>query len=122
MVDKWINVIRYAALAVLFLLVYMLVLRPIRRQIVTTFRALPNQLAAAKGAEAALNEASPQGSAGKEEGLPGSVASFPPQLGEAMGEVKQAVQLKKNLLDKVKKEPATVSRLVQNWVRQEVKL
>jgi flagellar M-ring protein FliF len=122
MVDKWINVIRYGALAALFLLVYMLVLRPIRRQIVTTFRALPNQLAAATGAAEALNEPSRQGSAGKEDALPGSEASYPPQLGESMGEVKQAVQLKKNLLDKVKKEPATVSRLVQNWVRQEVKL
>jgi flagellar M-ring protein FliF len=122
MVDKWINVIRYGALAALFLLVYMLVLRPIRRQIVTTFRALPTQLGTPKGATGALNEGGPQGSAGKGEGMPGLEASSQPQLGESMSEVKQAVQLKKNLLEKVKKEPATVSRLVQNWVRQEVKL
>ena len=30
--------------------------------------------------------------------------------------------LKKNLLDKVKKEPATASRLIENWVRQETKV
>jgi flagellar M-ring protein FliF len=119
MVDKWINVIRYVALAALFLLVYVLVLRPIKRQIVTTFRALPAQLETPKGAAAPLKEGGPQGPAGLEEGLE---ASSQPQLGESLSEVKQAVLLKKNLLDKVKKEPATVSRLVQNWVRQEVKL
>ena len=40
-VDKWINVVRYGALLLLFLLIYMLVLRPIKRQIVTTFEELP---------------------------------------------------------------------------------
>ena len=48
MVDKWINVIRYGALVLLFLLIYMLVLRPIKRQIVTTFRELPRQLGMGK--------------------------------------------------------------------------
>jgi flagellar M-ring protein FliF len=47
-VDKWINVIPYGALLLLFLLIYMLVLRPIKRQIVTTFEALPKQLTTAK--------------------------------------------------------------------------
>ena len=43
-VDKWINVIRYGQLFLLFLLIYVLVLRPIKRQIVTTFQDLPKQL------------------------------------------------------------------------------
>ena len=48
LVDKWINVIRYGALVLLFLLIYMLVLRPIKRQIVTTFQELPRQLGMGK--------------------------------------------------------------------------
>jgi len=43
------------------------------------------------------------------------------QLGDSPLEAKQAVILKKNLLEKVKKEPAGASRLIQNWMRQEGK-
>jgi hypothetical protein len=42
-------------------------------------------------------------------------------LEDSPNETKQAVILKKNLLEKVKKEPATASRLIQNWMRQEGK-
>jgi flagellar M-ring protein FliF len=122
MVDKWINVIRYAALAALFLLVYGLVLRPIKRQIVTTFRELPQQVGASKRGRAALKEGGAEGVAGKEEEAAGLEDSLPPQLEGSPGEVKQAVALKKNLLEKVKKEPATASRLIQNWMRQETKV
>jgi flagellar M-ring protein FliF len=119
-INKWINVIRYGALILLFLLIYMLVLRPIKRQIVTTFQELPRQLGMTKG---------------HREALPGGVPSVAPKKGEDNAnleaslqhledsplEAKQAVVLKKNLLEKVKKEPATASRLIQNWMRQEGK-
>ena len=59
MVDKWINVIRYGALILLFLLIYMLVLRPIKRQIVTTFQELPKQLGMAKASREALSAKAP---------------------------------------------------------------
>ena len=119
-VDKWINVIRYGALILLFLLIYMLVLRPIKRQIVTTFQELPKQLGMAKGHREAL--------AGSATGLPGkkgedtaNLEASLQQLEDSPNETKQAVLLKKNLLEKVKKEPATASRLIQNWMRQEGK-
>jgi len=115
--ERWINVIRYGALLLLFLLVYLLVLRPIQRQIVATFRELPRQLKAAATAGAALKEAGTAAVAGKEQGA----AAEAPELAESPGEVRQAVLLKKNLLDKVKREPATASRLIQNWVREETK-
>jgi flagellar M-ring protein FliF len=115
-VDKWINVIRYGALILLFLLIYTLVLRPIKRQIVTTFQLLPKQLSASKF----LRGAGPGVLAAKGEDVPSIEASLQP-LEESPLEAKQAVMLKKNLLEKVKKEPATASRLVQNWMRQEGK-
>lgn len=121
MVDKWINVVRYGALAALFLLVYALILRPIKRQIVTTLRELPKQIGTSKSGKVALREGGAEGVAGGEDaaGLDGSA---PLQLEGSPSEVKQAVALKKNLLEKVKKEPATASRLIQNWMRQETKI
>jgi flagellar M-ring protein FliF len=120
MVDKWINVIRYGALALLFLLIYMLVLRPIKRQIVATFLELPKQLGMGKIAREALPAGAAGAIAGKGDDTASVEASIS-QLGGASIEAKQAVLLKKNLLDKVKKEPATASRLIQNWMRQEGK-
>lgn len=43
------------------------------------------------------------------------------QLDDSPTQTKQAVMMRKNLLEKVKKEPATASRLIQNWMRQEGK-
>ncbi|MDR3674563.1 MAG: flagellar basal-body MS-ring/collar protein FliF [Acidobacteriota bacterium] len=119
-VDKWINVIRYGALILLFLLIYMLVLRPIKRQIVTTFQELPKQLGVAKVARVALPGSPSGGAAVKSEDASALEASMS-QLGDSPMETKQAVMLKKNLLEKVKKEPAAASRLIQNWMRQEGK-
>jgi flagellar M-ring protein FliF len=119
LVDKWINLIRYGALLLLFLFIYTLVLRPIKRQIVTTLEALPNQLGMARGARESLGSA-PGMSAAKGDDTATLEASLQ-QLGDSPLEAKQAVLLKKNLLDKVKKEPAQASRLIQNWMRQEGK-
>jgi flagellar M-ring protein FliF len=120
MVDQWINVIRYGALILLFSLIYMLVLRPIKRQIVTTFQALPKQLATAKAIRGGIPGSAPGAAALRGEDTPNLEASLQ-SLEDSPTEAKQAVMLKKNLLEKVKKEPATASRLVQNWMRQESK-
>jgi flagellar M-ring protein FliF len=119
-VDKWLNVIRYGALIILFLLIYMLVLRPIKRQIVTTFQELPKQLGMAKTVREALPGSVPGIATIKADDASSLEASLS-QLGDSPLESKQAVLLKKNLLEKVKKEPATASRLIQNWMRQEGK-
>jgi flagellar M-ring protein FliF len=120
MVDKWINVIRYGALILLFLLIYMLVLRPIKRQFVTTFQQLPKQLGMAKASREVSSGNAPSALTSKiddEASLEASIS----ELGDSPLEAKQALFLKKNLLEKVKKEPAAASRLIQNWMRQEGK-
>jgi flagellar M-ring protein FliF len=119
-VDKWINLIRYGALFLLFLLIYMLVLRPIKRQIVTTFRELPRQLGMGNAPPGTLPGSGPGALVTKHDDTATLEASLQ-QLGDSPLEAKQAVLLKKNLLEKVKKEPATASRLIQNWMRQEGK-
>jgi flagellar M-ring protein FliF len=119
-VDKWINLIRYGALLLLFLLIYMLVLRPIKRQIVTTFRDLPRQLGMAKAAQE-TSSANSRGVQAPHVDDTAALEASLQQLGDSPLEAKQAVLLKKNLLEKVKKEPAAASRLIQNWMRQEGK-
>ena len=81
-VDKWINVIRYGALILLFLLIYMLVLRPIKRQIVTTFQELPKQLGMGKAAREALPGSAPGAPATKGDDTSALEASLQ-QLGDS---------------------------------------
>lgn len=118
LIEKWINLVRYGALLLLFLLVYLLVLRPIKQQIVTTFHQLPKQLGMGKGPVAALPGNAPRQVVEKEDDAATLEAALH-QLGDTPLAAKQAALLKKNLLDKVKKEPGTASRLIQNWMRQE---
>jgi flagellar biosynthesis/type III secretory pathway M-ring protein FliF/YscJ len=99
--------LRYAALAALFLVIYLLILRPVKKLAMTAFRDLPGRVAQQNSlrispAGGALN---PQDQAG--------------QLQAAQGEGQRATQLKKMLTDKVKAEPAAASRLVESWVREE---
>jgi flagellar biosynthesis/type III secretory pathway M-ring protein FliF/YscJ len=98
----------------------MLILRPIKRQIVTTFQELPKQLGMARASQEALPTGKHNLHAAKGDDTASLEASLS-QLGDSPMEAKQAVLLKKNLLEKVKKEPAGASRLIQNWMRQEGK-
>jgi flagellar M-ring protein FliF len=107
LVEPWLWALRYAALAALFLVIYLLILRPVKKLAMTAFRDLPGRVAQQNSlrilpAGGALN---PQDQAG--------------QLQAAQGEGQRATQLKKMLTDKVKAEPAAASRLVESWVREE---
>ena len=103
LIEPWSWALRYVGLAALFLVVYWLVLRPVKRQALAAFRELPGRAAGGLMPQAA-------GGAGT--------------LG--MGEVagieeggKRASQLKRLLAEKVKAEPDAASRLVQSWVQEE---
>jgi flagellar M-ring protein FliF len=101
LLEPWSWALRYAGLALLFLVVYGLVLRPVKRQALAAFRELPGKVA---------GRLAPQRSgAGVLGGDEGGV--------EDGG--KRASQLKRLLAEKVRAEPETASRLVQSWVGQE---
>jgi flagellar M-ring protein FliF len=106
MVEPWLWIMRYAGLAALFLVVYFLILRPVKKQAITAFRDLPGRVAEQNALRpaAAGGALNPQGSG-------------PPQGAQSEGQ--RAAQLKKMLTDKVKAEPAAASRLVESWVREE---
>jgi flagellar M-ring protein FliF len=101
---------RYGALACLFASVYVLLLRPLKKQLLTTFQELPKRLAAG----AVKGEI--QGA-----GVPGA-AELESILGKPVGEgdaaFKKISVLKKHLVEKVHNEPAGATRLIQNWLHE----
>jgi flagellar M-ring protein FliF len=99
-VQRWTSLLRYAAIALLFLVVYVFVLRPLRKQMLTTMKQIKAAVAAVPqlaGAQGALPP-------GTETLLPGLAGAEP--------------ELRKQIVEKVKKEPATSSKLIQSWLRQ----
>jgi flagellar M-ring protein FliF len=97
MLEPWSWILRYVGLGALFLVVYWLILRPVKRQAVEAFRELPGK-AAQKNVPLAASA-----SAVLEAGPP--------------GEGQRTSQLTRVLSEKVKAEPAVASRLVESWVR-----
>jgi flagellar M-ring protein FliF len=108
--ERWTGLLRYAALLILFGVVYLLVLRPVKNRVVAMLQMpSPGLLAATAGAS---GKARVDSSSGMENGLSAAGESAPTQ------EVQQAVALKKQLVTQVKDDPEGASRLIQNWLRQ----
>ncbi len=103
LLEPWSWALRYVGLAGLFLVVYWLVLRPVKKQALAAFRELP-----ARASARMMPQAVPVS------GALGSVDA----AGIVGEEGKRAGQLKRQLAEKVKAEPASASRLVQIWVQE----
>ena len=106
LLEQWLFVLRYAGVAALFLIVYWLVLRPVKKQVLTAFQELPAKMMRANK-ELSKPEAP----------VPGIEIELP----GASDQARRASALKKQLAEKVRKEPAAASRLVQTWIRGEGK-
>ncbi|MGA2744886.1 MAG: flagellar basal-body MS-ring/collar protein FliF [Candidatus Sulfotelmatobacter sp.] len=100
--NDWSSIVRYAALILLFLLVYMLLLRPLKKQLLTTFKELPSKIAA---------KAQPANPA---ELAAGQEAQMTPEQA-------RAAALKKQLVEKVTAEPAATGKLIQSWLHEGVR-
>jgi flagellar M-ring protein FliF len=101
LLEPWLWILRYLGLAALFLVVYLLILRPVKKQVITMFRELPGKILAAN--------APPLAAGGAVNPLEAA-----PQVDE-----QRVGKLKRMLTDKVKAEPAAASRLVESWVRED---
>ncbi len=100
LVQPWFGMLRYVAITLLFLVVYAMVLNPVKKQAIAAFRQIPAHLSKPlTGASAA-----------------GNVLADLPQ---ASDEAKRAGVLKKELGDKIKAEPAAAGRLVQSWIHDQ---
>jgi flagellar M-ring protein FliF len=102
LIVPWAWALRYIALGALFLVVYWLVLRPVKKQALAAFRELPGKVVGKLAPAAAVS--------GTE---PAAQGSSPELVG------KRTNQLKRLLTEKVKAEPESASRLVQGWIEQE---
>ena len=92
-------VLRYVGITMLFLIVYGLILRPVKKQALAALRQIPEHLA--QRAQPLTEGA---------EGL---------ELPEGTGEAKRAALLKKQVTEKIRTEPAAASRLVESWIRDQ---
>lgn len=106
----WAGLLRYVAIGALFLIVYFLLLRPVKQQIVVALRELPAHVGRGGKALAPAIAAATSATAGVE-------IELPPGTEQA----RRATALKKQLADKVRTEPAAASRLVQSWIREDEK-
>ena len=103
----WTWLVRYLALACLFGSVYTLLLRPVKKQVMTALREMPARAAASKLV------------------LPGDPKGQPLEGGgpvlealETNPALKKLGALKNQLVEKVRSEPAGASQLVQSWLRE----
>jgi len=102
--NDWSSLIRYGALLVLFLLSYLFLLRPIKKQAVAILGQLPDRAEAQLAAEIKAKE----------------LAGFPAGAAAWSEAERRTVGLQKQLAEKVKSEPAVTGRMVQNWLREGV--
>ena len=113
--ERWTGLLRYAALFVIFALVYLLILRPVKKQFVqilqgTQLTPLPSGAAAALGGAPGSFEQGGQFAGGAVE----------PRM-EIPSEVQRTVSLKKEIVAKVKEDPEVASRLIESWISGEGK-
>ena len=100
-VSSWAGLLRYVGVALLFLVVYGLILRPVKKQLVAAFKELPSRLTMSKDSGADIGD---------------ELAML--NLPTGVKEAKRAAALKQQLVEKVRSEPAVASRLVQGWIRE----
>ena len=101
--SDWSSLVRYGALILLFLLAYSLLLRPLKKQLMTTFRELPAAISAKKQTVPGVDLPAGQ-----------DLATLPP-------EQQRSISLKKQLLEKVNAEPVATGKLIQAWIHEEAK-
>jgi flagellar M-ring protein FliF len=103
-VNQWLPLIRYIGLALGFALVYLLILKPLKKQLAATLKQLP------ASPPARTAPALGQGSS--------STPESPHSAGLGPGRAAPVAALKDAVGQRVAQEPLPASRLVQDWVRQ----
>lgn len=101
-VNDWSSLIRYAVILLLFMLTYVLLLRPIKKQALSAFSQLPDRSAAQLKAEMAASEGLSSS---------GEVVALSDADRRSLG-------LQKQVTERAKSEPAVTGRLVQAWLRE----
>ena len=111
--EKWMWALRFGALGLLFAAIYMLVLRPMKDQLVASFRQAPVVMAVAPRTPRAMPGEEPLA-------LPsgGTSADLEEELAQPSSDVQRVLKLKRHLAEKIKKEPVAASQLIRGWMRE----
>ena len=117
LLQDWAEALRYAGVTLLFLFVYLMVLRPVKKQALSAFEQLPSRVrAAAAGAGGGAGLGAGNALAGLKLGE--SAAASGGALASESEEAQRAKLLKQQLAERVKAEPAAAGRLVQTWIKE----
>jgi len=104
--NDWSSLIRYGGIFLLFVLVYLFLIRPIKRQAMEAFKQLPGRQAALVKAEQETQE------------LGGLAAGEVMSLTDSQ---RRTLGLQKQLAEKSKTDPAATGRVLQAWLREEAR-
>ncbi len=111
--ERWTGLLRYAALLALFAVVYLLILRPVKKKFIEVLE-IPSRTSLAASRVAGTGDAA-AALGGGEGGLVGLPFELAPGVAR---EIQHAVHLKKQLISKVKEDPETASRVIQTWIHE----
>ena len=105
LLQQWGGAVRYVGITLLFLVVYALILRPVKKQALAALKQIPAHLSRPSHGLAA------------DGGLGTDLSGV--ELPAGSEDAKRAGLLKRQVSEKIKTEPAAASRLVQSWIRDE---
>lgn len=118
--QKWRETVRYGVLLLLFLMTYLIVLRPIKKQMVRTLQgAEPEDPETLDGEVVEAEAATAELPGGPAVALQNAASAAELAAVQASQDEAVSKQLKQILVERVTREPATASKLVQNWIRQD---
>jgi len=110
LVNDWASILRFVSVLLLFLLVYLLVLRPVKRQIVSSFESHQKELPRETSQPEQVS--APTRPAAKEEEV---LLDLP----DATPEMRRLSALTRHVAEKIKAEPLPTTKLVQTWIHEE---
>ena len=107
--ERWTGLLRYVGVFALFLLVYVLLLRPVKTRVLAAIDATPANVTAAQS----------QLGAGDAAMLAGSEYGGPAAIGAMAGnpQLQRAAALQQQMVLRVKSDPDSATRPVQGWLR-----
>jgi flagellar M-ring protein FliF len=112
--ERWTGLLRYVALIGLFLLVYLLILNPVKKQVLAAFNSPQPALVAGAANSTLAGQTVAQPSLGDQFG--GSPGLPAPGAGAANSPIQRALAMRQQAVSTVKANPEGAGQLVQNWL------
>lgn len=112
--QDWLWLLRYVVIVLLFGLVYLLILRPVKNQLLESFRQL-----GAPGVPALAGATTTEAAAAlRISGGAVSPAELEEELNQTNSQVEKVVKMKRHLAERVKSDPVAASQLVRQWINE----